>query len=135
MQSMGVSSAKELFLMSSALKDTGSTAKWRKIRQRILNRDGHTCQHCGMEGNSVDHIIPRQSGGTDDEWNLLRPIIEAGYNRPGGVGTVGSAQAVPAAVSASSVRVTKPASRVRAAAAIAAKPNRQALSRNAKNRP
>jgi len=66
---------------------------------------------------------------------ILRPIIEAGYNRPGGVGTVGSAQAVPAAVSASSVRVTKPASRVRAAAAIAAKPNRQALSRNAKNRP
>jgi 5-methylcytosine-specific restriction endonuclease McrA len=56
--------------MSSALKDTGSTAKWRKIRQRILNRDGHTCQHCGLEGNSVDHIIPRQSGGTDDEWNL-----------------------------------------------------------------
>jgi len=66
---------------------------------------------------------------------ILRPIIEAGYNRPGGVGTVGSAQAVPAAVSASSVRVTKPASRVRAAAAIGAKPDRQALSRNAKNRP
>jgi len=66
---------------------------------------------------------------------ILRPIIEAGYNRPGGVGTVGNAQAVPAAVSASSVRVTKPASRVRAAAAKAAKTTGQALSRNAKNRP
>jgi 5-methylcytosine-specific restriction endonuclease McrA len=56
--------------MSSALKDNGSTSKWRKIRQRILNRDGHTCQACGMDGNSVDHILPRLAGGTDDDWNL-----------------------------------------------------------------
>jgi 5-methylcytosine-specific restriction endonuclease McrA len=67
---MGVSSAKELVLMSSALKDNGSTSQWRKIRQRILNRDGHTCQACGMDGNSVDHIVPRSAGGTDEDWNL-----------------------------------------------------------------
>ena len=56
--------------MASALKDNGSTSQWRKIRQRILQRDGHTCQHCGMDGNSVDHIVPRSAGGGDNEWNL-----------------------------------------------------------------
>jgi len=56
--------------MSSALKNNGSTSQWRKIRQRILQRDQFTCQRCGMDGNTVDHIIPRIAGGTDDEWNL-----------------------------------------------------------------
>jgi 5-methylcytosine-specific restriction endonuclease McrA len=56
--------------MASALKDNGSTAQWRRIRSRILQRDQFTCQRCGGEGNSVDHIIPRLHGGTDDEWNL-----------------------------------------------------------------
>lgn len=70
MQGMGISSEKELLLMSSALKDNGSTSKWRKIRQRILQRDGYTCQHCGGEANSVDHIVPRALNGSDEEWNL-----------------------------------------------------------------
>ena len=70
MQSLGVSSEKELVLMSSALKANGSTTKWRKIRERILQRDGYTCQHCGGEANSVDHIVPRTLNGTDDEFNL-----------------------------------------------------------------
>jgi 5-methylcytosine-specific restriction endonuclease McrA len=56
--------------MASALKDNGSTDKWRKIRQRILQRDGYTCQMCGGEGNSVDHILPRSAGGADHDWNL-----------------------------------------------------------------
>lgn len=56
--------------MSSALKDNGSTSQWRKIRRRILERDGYTCQQCGMDGNTVDHIIPRSMQGTDDDWNL-----------------------------------------------------------------
>jgi 5-methylcytosine-specific restriction protein A len=26
---------------------------------------------CGVEeANSVDHIVPRQAGGSDEEWNL-----------------------------------------------------------------
>jgi 5-methylcytosine-specific restriction endonuclease McrA len=54
----------------SALKDNGSTSKWRKIRQRILQRDGYTCQQCGADGTHVDHIVPRAMGGGDDDFNL-----------------------------------------------------------------
>lgn len=56
--------------MSSALGHNGSTSRWRKIRERIVLRDGGICQMCGMEGDSVDHIIPRSQGGTDDDFNL-----------------------------------------------------------------
>jgi hypothetical protein len=69
--------------MTSALKDNGSTAKWRKIRQRILQRDGHTCQSCGMEGNSVDHIVPRSMGGGDDDWNLQTLCISCNSAKGG----------------------------------------------------
>jgi hypothetical protein len=48
MQGVGISSTEELFLMASALKDNGSTSRWRKIRQRILERDQFTCQICGI---------------------------------------------------------------------------------------
>jgi 5-methylcytosine-specific restriction endonuclease McrA len=54
----------------SALRDTGSTSRWRKIRQRIINRDRGLCQMCGNEGDSVDHITPRSQGGTDEDYNL-----------------------------------------------------------------
>ncbi len=67
---MGISREAWVVLMTSALKDNGSTGKWRKIRKRILERDGYTCQACGMEGNTVDHIIPRSLQGTDDDFNL-----------------------------------------------------------------
>lgn len=70
MQGVDISFEERVVLMASALKDNGSTSQWRKIRQRILQRDGYTCQACGGEGNSVDHILPRLAGGTDDDWNL-----------------------------------------------------------------
>lgn len=54
----------------SALTNKGSGTGWRKIRQRIINRDRGLCQQCGNEGDSVDHILPRIQGGTDDEENL-----------------------------------------------------------------
>ncbi len=54
----------------SALTESGSTSRWRKIRKRIINRDRGLCQMCGNEGDSVDHIVPRSQGGTDDDWNL-----------------------------------------------------------------
>jgi 5-methylcytosine-specific restriction enzyme A len=48
---------------------------WRRLRQRILERDGYLCQACQREGQltlatEVDHIRPLFLGGTDDERNL-----------------------------------------------------------------
>ena len=54
----------------SALGKSGSTTHWRKIRALIIKRDG-CCQICGTEENlTVDHVIPRRLGGTDELWNL-----------------------------------------------------------------
>lgn len=37
---------------------------------RIRERDGHTCQHCGAFGHEVDHIANVKGGGRDDDTNL-----------------------------------------------------------------
>ena len=47
-------------------------------RNRILERDGHRCRRCGVDGSSgdyreqlqIDHIIPRAKGGTNEDSNL-----------------------------------------------------------------
>lgn len=48
---------------------------WELIRKRILERDGYLCQMCLSEGlytsaSHVDHIVPKQKGGTNAESNL-----------------------------------------------------------------
>jgi 5-methylcytosine-specific restriction protein A len=55
----------------------GSTYAWRKIRARILRRDGHRCTfalndgtRCGATATEVDHIIELADGGTDHPSNL-----------------------------------------------------------------
>ena len=54
----------------SSLKQSGSTSKWRRIREQIIRRDG-CCQQCGAEEKlSVDHIVPRSLGGDDNPSNL-----------------------------------------------------------------
>jgi hypothetical protein len=46
-----------------------------RTRFRILSRDGYQCQYCGGTGMlrplHVDHVIPRASGGSDSDWNLV----------------------------------------------------------------
>ncbi len=45
---------------------------WHSYRQRILARDGHTCQYCGSQDElETDHIIPRSRSGSDDSSNLV----------------------------------------------------------------
>ncbi|GHB30560.1 HNH endonuclease [Salinicola rhizosphaerae] len=48
---------------------------WRRIRDRVLQRDKGLCQACLRAGRvtpatEVDHIVNLESGGTDDDSNL-----------------------------------------------------------------
>ena len=63
----------------------GYGTQWKKLRQQILDRDGHLCQQCAREGRltglvsgnprhprsaNVDHIKRKEDGGTDEPENL-----------------------------------------------------------------
>ncbi|HAW2960852.1 TPA: HNH endonuclease [Escherichia coli] len=59
----------------------GYGSKWDAIRARILKRDNHLCQNClrngrAVEARTVDHIIPKAHGGTDDDSNLESLCLE-----------------------------------------------------------
>lgn len=44
---------------------------WARIRKQVLARDGNVCYICGGVGaDSVDHVIPRWKGGSNDMRNL-----------------------------------------------------------------
>ncbi len=56
--------------------DRGYGHKWRKLRLRILDRDGSICQHCVKETPSiytpashVDHRIPTQGPDDPNHWD------------------------------------------------------------------
>lgn len=49
----------------------GSTRAWRKVREEVLERDGHRCAYCGAKATHVDHKRPRAQGGTDSPRNLV----------------------------------------------------------------
>jgi len=53
----------------------GYGSAWDKIRLIILKRDNYLCQTCSRSGrlsagNTVDHIISKANGGTDEHNNL-----------------------------------------------------------------
>ena len=57
--------------MTSSLTARGSTRKWRELRRLVLIRDRGICWLDGQPGaNSVDHVVPRELGGTDSMSNL-----------------------------------------------------------------
>ncbi|MGB3290949.1 MAG: HNH endonuclease [Burkholderiaceae bacterium] len=60
---------------SKSASERGYGAKWRRLRDLILKRDSGLCQACKRAGRvsiarHVDHIINKESGGTDDPENL-----------------------------------------------------------------
>lgn len=71
--------------MNSALTARGSTARWRRIRDWILERDGHTCRApvdghvCGAPATTVGHIIRREHGGGDGSDNLRAECEDCNY--------------------------------------------------------
>lgn len=42
---------------------------WQQRRKQVL-REEPNCRRCGMPSTTVDHIVPKQEGGTDDRANL-----------------------------------------------------------------
>lgn len=52
-------------------RHSSRNSAWTKTRARILHRDAHTCGYCGREATTVDHIIARANGGTDEDANLI----------------------------------------------------------------
>ena len=44
-----------------------STAAWRRLRQHVIDRDGHRCANCHTEQGTLelDHIVNVKAGGTD----------------------------------------------------------------------
>jgi hypothetical protein len=48
------------------------TARWKRTRRLVLDRDGHHCVVCGSTRNLVGgHRIPPDRGGTDNPSNLI----------------------------------------------------------------
>lgn len=57
-------------------KQSRRGTEWEKTRQRILTRDGRRCAYCGKDNlagadATVDHILPIEHGGGDDDANLV----------------------------------------------------------------
>ena len=51
--------------------ERGYDSRWDTIRIRILERDGRICHYCGAPATSVDHVIPKARGGSNNETNLV----------------------------------------------------------------
>lgn len=57
--------------MALSKKQYRSTAQWKKIRIKVLNRDAYTCAYCGDIATEVDHVYPKSKGGEDTLDNLV----------------------------------------------------------------
>lgn len=57
----------------------------RRIRFEILRRDGHTCRYCGAQAPdvplTVDHVIPRALGGSDEPSNLVTACRDCNFGK------------------------------------------------------
>ncbi|MFV8907065.1 HNH endonuclease signature motif containing protein [Serratia fonticola] len=65
----------ELHQQGKSRHQRGYGNDWTIRRARILKRDNHICQECLRSGRAVpattvDHIVPKAHGGTDDDLNL-----------------------------------------------------------------
>jgi hypothetical protein len=68
-----------VFFAAEAISETSETRRRGryipfKIKIRVVRRDNHTCQHCGVhlrdDELEFDHVIPVSKGGSSEEHNL-----------------------------------------------------------------
>ena len=45
--------------------------EWPRVRLSILLRDNGICAYCGSQADSVDHVLARIRGGSDEPTNLV----------------------------------------------------------------
>jgi 5-methylcytosine-specific restriction endonuclease McrA len=58
--------------MPSAWSAAGGSRRAGELRKHVLHRDHFICWLCGRKGaDSVDHVVPRSEGGSD-QLNKLR---------------------------------------------------------------
>ena len=70
-----------LLLWPSALRV--NQRLWMKRRAIILKMHDYCCYYCGDYANTVDHIIDRHLGGTDQVSNLVAACGECNYGKIG----------------------------------------------------
>lgn len=68
--------------------DRGYGRAWEKIRKRIFKRDRGLCQPCLKRGyvtaaREVDHIKPKEQGGSDNDDNLQSICIPCHRKKTG----------------------------------------------------
>lgn len=53
-----------------------SSAEWKEVRAKVLERDGYRCVKCGRRDGRlfVDHIIERKDGGADYDLDNLQTL-------------------------------------------------------------
>lgn len=56
-------------------KHSSKGSAWVKVRARVLARDHHTCGYCGAPATTVDHVVAKANGGTDDPSNLISSCV------------------------------------------------------------
>jgi hypothetical protein len=83
----------------SALKPTGSTRRWRRIRALVLDRDGHRCQVLvALDGTVVDAPRPTSPPlGPDDPAWLRATCADHNLARGATIGDARPATGSPAA--------------------------------------
>lgn len=62
---------------------TGSSrgGTYKANRLYVLQRDGYTCNYCGNEATTADHVVPVANGGTDDVSNLVAACVSCNSSK------------------------------------------------------
>lgn len=58
------------------------TARWRRVKARVLRRDRYVCFYCGGQATTVDHVRPVSKGGDPyDEGNLVASCVPCNLSK------------------------------------------------------
>jgi 5-methylcytosine-specific restriction endonuclease McrA len=84
MQGMGALGSEGMALMTLHSQRKTNSSHWKKIRARVLMRDGYECQlrtspNCSGEATTVDHLYPVAKGGDDSLDNLVAACGPCNY--------------------------------------------------------